>query len=96
MECECCHNEFLVSDLKEFEFNNDMLCEDCLNYANERLRQIGKKMRDKLTHKQKDLVLEALYYYRDDATQIDEEVCGLPKNKRRIMNQAIDKITRFI
>jgi hypothetical protein len=52
--------------------------------------------KDKLTHAQKDLVKEALFYYRDDATQPDRETCGLDGRKRRIINQAIDKIEKFM
>ena len=53
-------------------------------------------MKDKLTNSQKDLVIEALYYYRDDATQPKKEYCGLDGRKRRVMNQAIDKIQRIM
>ena len=53
-------------------------------------------MKEKLSNAQKQLVLEALYYYRNDATQPNKECCGLDGRKKRIMNQAIDKIRRFI
>jgi len=40
--------------------------------------------------------LEALFYYRDNATQMGVEICGLQGRKKRKMNQAIDKIQRLI
>ncbi len=51
--------------------------------------------KEKLTNGQKDLVLEALRYYLVNATQPDEECCGLFGRKKRTMNQAIDKIVRY-
>ena len=33
MECDCCHVEYMVDSVEEFEFNQDRLCEDCLEYA---------------------------------------------------------------
>jgi hypothetical protein len=51
---------------------------------------------DKLTWSQKKLVLEALFYYRDDATQVGQEFCGLSKSRKRVMNQAIDKIQKLL
>ena len=54
-------------------------------------------MKDKLTYKEKDLVMEALGYYRDNATQSSDELsCGLSGMKRKIMNRAIDKIQKQI
>jgi len=52
-------------------------------------------MNEKLTYKQKDLVLEALNYYKTNATEPNKEVCGLDGYKKKLMNQSIDKITRF-
>jgi len=53
-----------------------------------------KDARIDLTYKEKDLVLEALHYYRDNVTQPNEECCGLSGHKRKIMNRAISKLQR--
>ena len=50
--------------------------------------------KDKLTHNEKDLVLEALFYYRDETTQPNEEICGLIGTKKKTINRAISKIER--
>ena len=52
-------------------------------------------MKEKLTYKEKELVREALLYYRNDATQVGEECCGLFGTKRKTINRAIDKIERY-
>lgn len=51
---------------------------------------------NKLTKEEKDLVLEALSYYRDDATQPEEETCGIWGKKREIMDKATEKIRKWI
>lgn len=33
MECECCGFEKSDDELHIFEFNSDLLCRDCLEYA---------------------------------------------------------------
>ncbi len=53
-------------------------------------------MKHKLTYRQRKLVMEALTYYRDLATQPESTDCGLKGPKKRIINQAIDKIQRLI
>lgn len=52
-------------------------------------------MKERLTNAQKELVLEALRYYKINALQPNKESCGLEGRKKRIMNQAIDKIVKF-
>ena len=52
-------------------------------------------MKEKLTHNEKELVREALMYYRDSATQVGEECCGLFGTKKKTMNRAIDKIEKY-
>lgn len=52
-------------------------------------------MKEKLTYNEKELIREALIYYRDSATQVGEECCGLVGTKRKIINRAIDKIEKY-
>ena len=48
---------------------------------------------NKLTKSQLKLVLEALYYYRDNATQPNSEYCGLTSKKEYdMMTKAIRKL----
>jgi len=51
-------------------------------------------MKKELTQKQYEIVMDALFYFRDVATH-EGEVCGLKGRDKKVMNQAIDKVVRW-
>ena len=53
-------------------------------------------MKDKLTHSQKDLVKEALLFYRDNVIKKKADVCAIDRMRRRSINKAIEKIERLL